>query len=196
MFAIPVDHKGPTGHVVPCILERLEEVGHVGTRVTLKSDGEESIVAVKREVAIGRKAETPLVESPVRESKCNGAMENAIRRWQSKVRVLRKYLENCLKTKVPNGHPLIEWLMVFAADAINIFHKKALTGRSMYEEVIQHKPKHAVVGFGEQVMFTLAIDKTDRNKFDADHATGIGVFLGWVPRTTECIVMNRDGIIV
>ena len=139
-------------------MEKLEEAGHVGTKVTLKSDGEESIVALKKSVAIARKTQTPLIESPARESKCNGAMENAIRRWEAKVRVLRKYLENNIKTKIPTGHPIMEWLTVFAADVLNLFRKKASTGRPPYEEVVQHQPKHAVVGFGEQLMFKLATE--------------------------------------
>ena len=63
----------------------------------------------------------------------------------------------------------------------------------MYEDAVQHKARHPVVGFGEQVMFKLAIDQTRRGTFDADHGVSIGVCLGWSARTTECFGIGKDG---
>ena len=107
-------------------------------------------MALKRSVAVARKAQTPLAESPARESKSHGQIENAITLLQANVRVLRKYLENSSKANIPNGHPIIDWPMrlFFAADVLNLFHQTSHTGRPAYEEVIQHKPKDAVAGFG------------------------------------------------
>ena len=90
---------------------------------------------------------------------------------------------------------MMEWLMVFAADVMNLFHRKHTTGRSQYEEVVQHEPKHAIAGFGGRVLFWMAADKTDRGKFDASHETGTGVFLGWRVRSMERLVMTKDGSI-
>ena len=75
IYVIPVDAKGTADYVIDGVVGRLEEAGHSGSTLTLKSDGEEAIMAVKRATAIALKARTTLVESPVRESACNRAME-------------------------------------------------------------------------------------------------------------------------
>ena len=80
IYVMPVDAKGTADYVIDGVMGRLEEAGHAGSTLTLKSDGEESILAVEKATAIARNARTPLVESPVGESKCNGAMEGANRR--------------------------------------------------------------------------------------------------------------------
>ena len=49
------------------------------------------MMKLKRAIAIRRQAETALVESPVRESKSNGKIERAIRKWQWQFRTLRHH---------------------------------------------------------------------------------------------------------
>ena len=78
-WALPVESKGAQEQVVKWIAEKLEEAGYAGVPVTIKSDQEPAMIALKQAVAIKRKAETPLIESPVRESKSNGRIERAIR---------------------------------------------------------------------------------------------------------------------
>ena len=59
--------------------ERIDESGHIGTKVVLRSDQEDSIVALKRAIAVKRQAETVFLESPVRDSRANGGAERAVR---------------------------------------------------------------------------------------------------------------------
>ena len=49
--------------------------------MVLKSDQEESIIALKKAVAIKRQAPTVNIESPVRDSQANGNAERAVRTW-------------------------------------------------------------------------------------------------------------------
>ena len=74
MWALPAEHKGPVPHVVRWCVEKLERAGYGGVAITLKSDNEDSIVALKKSIALRRSAETMPIESPVRESKSNGAI--------------------------------------------------------------------------------------------------------------------------
>ena len=67
--AIETERKGADKYVVKFVADKLEEAGYTGVKLTLRSDGEEAIVALKRAVAVSRGAETAFVESPVRESK-------------------------------------------------------------------------------------------------------------------------------
>ena len=63
--------------------------GCSGTPVSIRSDQEEAIMTLKKAVAIYRQAETVMVESPVRDSKANGAAERAVRSWASQLRTIR-----------------------------------------------------------------------------------------------------------
>ena len=75
------DAKGATKSSVHWVKGTIDESGCSGTPVTLRSDQEEAIMALKRHVAVYRKAETVMLESPVRDSKANGAAERAVRSW-------------------------------------------------------------------------------------------------------------------
>ena len=59
----------------------------------MKSDSEASVMAVKRTIAEWRSAPTPMLETPVRESMCNGKMERAVRTVQGQLRTLKFALE-------------------------------------------------------------------------------------------------------
>ena len=48
MWALPVDHKGADKYVVNWLVKKLEEAGYGGVSLTLKSDQEPAIVALKR----------------------------------------------------------------------------------------------------------------------------------------------------
>ena len=73
-----VDHKGVTESSVAWMDGKLNQAGCRGTKVVLKSDQEESIIAPKKAVAIKRQAETVPIDAPVRDSRANGAMERTM----------------------------------------------------------------------------------------------------------------------
>ena len=78
-----------------CQVDRQEavHVGYGGVKLALKSDGEAAIKALVHAVAISRKAETPIIQSPLRESRCNGAVERAVRTWRGQVVTLKDFVE-------------------------------------------------------------------------------------------------------
>ena len=82
-WVLPVEHKGAQEEVVKWVTDKVEESGYGGMTVTLKSDQEPAMLSLKQAIAVRRKAETPMIESPVRESKSNGRIERAIRTWQA-----------------------------------------------------------------------------------------------------------------
>ena len=75
MWAIAVDRKGADENIVKWVVDKMDECGYSGVTVTLKSDQEPAMMSLKKAIAVRRKAETPLIESPVRESKSNGKIE-------------------------------------------------------------------------------------------------------------------------
>ena len=61
-WTMRVDHKGPTDDSVKWLVGKLEATGHTGHKITMTSDQEDSIVALKKAVAVKRQAETAFTE--------------------------------------------------------------------------------------------------------------------------------------
>ena len=78
--------KGVVAWLPRAIGSDLEALGYGGCRVSIKTDQEKAVMAVKRAVAEERSAPTAMLESPVRESQCNGKMEKAVQKWQGQFR--------------------------------------------------------------------------------------------------------------
>ena len=114
LWVLPVENKGNVDIVVQWAVEKLDEAGYRGVPVTLRSDQEEAMISLKKAIAVMRHAETPLIESPVRESKSNGSVENAIRQWRAHFITLKSHLESRIRMKVEAHHPLRQWLTSWA----------------------------------------------------------------------------------
>ena len=119
---------------------KIDEAGCSGTQITIRSDQEEAIVALKKSVAIYRKAETVLLESPVRDSKSNGAAQ---------LRTLRHHAESRLKRQIPKDSPLMTWLVSWSADVL-FRYKVHSNGRSSYEWVTGHRCHKPVAAFARK----------------------------------------------
>ena len=158
IWAIAVDEKGADHVAVNWLADKFEHYGYSGTRITIKSDQERSIVTCKKGVALKRGgAPTALIESPIRESKSNGEVESAVRRWRNQFKTLRHHLEHRIKRKVPKDSPLMSWLSTWAAEVICKF-KVQSSGRTTHELATGHKCRHLIVGFGEKVHFKVTTD--------------------------------------
>ena len=192
IWILGVEHKGVDETVVKWALEKLEEAGYKGTKITLKSDQEEAILALKRAIAAKRTAETAMIESPVRESKSNGQMERMIRAWRAQMRTVKDHLEARLKERLRRDNPLIHWLNAWAGEILNKY-RVGPNGRTPYELATGHRCRHFVVGFAEKVLFKMTTDKTKRDRSETEWSTGY--FLGVISRTTEFLIGTPEGII-
>ena len=74
------------GTAADWLVGKLQVAGYGGVKVTLKSNNEAPILALKTAIAVRREAENAVIESPVRESKSNGHVERAVRNWQDQYR--------------------------------------------------------------------------------------------------------------
>ena len=77
-----MSQKGHTESVVKWSIDRLEDFGYIGESITVESDQEESIVALRKAISAARVGDTVPINSPVRCSKSNGKMEGAVRSFQ------------------------------------------------------------------------------------------------------------------
>jgi hypothetical protein len=170
-WAVGVDRKGASDAMVKFCVGAMDQSGYVGEQLTFKTDQEPSIIALKTTVAASRIGQTVPIESPVRASKSNGMMENAIKIWQGQLRTIKHHLESKLGKCVEPGGVLFSWLIRVCAYILNKFRVGA-DGRTAYERITAHKCKVAQIGFCEVVDFKLETDRNKRLKADSDSARG------------------------
>ena len=163
LWAIGVEAKGPDEPIVKYVKGVLDQSGYEGQKITFKTDQEVAILALKKAVAAARLGETVPIETPVRASKCNGKMENAVGRWQAQLRTTKHFAEAMLGKRIEVGGVLFSWLIPYVTEIINKF-KLGADGRTAYERITGHKCRHIAVGFAESVNFMLEVDKKGQAK--------------------------------
>ena len=89
------------------IKDDIEEFGYGGAPFRIKSDQGPAIVDVQRTVIAKRgNAPTILVNSPVGDSKSNGRVENAIKKFRNMVKTILSSLESRWSIRVTRDHPV------------------------------------------------------------------------------------------
>ena len=83
-WTLQVPAKGPTERVVKWYCSKLADSGYAGSEVAVKTDREESIIALRTAIAAAR---------ILRCSKSNGRMEVSIRMWQEQLKTLKHDFE-------------------------------------------------------------------------------------------------------
>ena len=101
MWALCVDRKGPSEDSVKWCCDVLEDSGYGGCEITVKTDQEPAIVDLRRSIAASRTGATVPINSPVRCSKANGRVENAVKIFQGQLRVLKRFFEGKVKRQLP-----------------------------------------------------------------------------------------------
>ena len=171
LWALPVENKGVVEWAVKWIVEKLDDIGYRGVPISIKSDQEPAIMALKTAIAAKRVGVTTPIESPVRESQSNGAVEQAVRRWRGQVKTLKLAYEENMNTKLPVTHPLMGWLVLWAGEVL-LKYKVRESGRTAYENITGHRVKHPEVMFGETLNFKLKQDEARRRNMESDWSTG------------------------
>ena len=164
--------------------QQVEATGH--TKIIYKSDDENAITALKREATRRlRNANVEVVPetSPAYDSASNGMAEAAVREVKGVARSLRTALALLHNADIPADHPVLTWLVAYAAGCINR-SKIGGDGRTPHE---RHKGKSfrkVLPPFGESIMF-LPSAKRDA-KFE--ERWKIGIFLGVLEKSSEMLV--------
>ena len=152
-------------------------------KVTVTSDQEAAMIALKKALAVKRQAETVLCLFPVRDSRANGSVERVVKTWAAQTRTLRHHLEARLKVKVPKDSPLMTWLATLSAEAI-FRYKIQGNGRTSYETVTGHKGSQPVDIFGEKLMSKYAMNK---NRRDRDVLGRASRHQAWLDPASTCL---------
>ena len=192
-WAYQVPNKGvpDEAHWLPeKMVQDLDNIGLMHETIQMKSDQEPSIITVQKPIQELRPNVIP-TNSPVRESECNGRVENTIRRVQEKVRTLRHQLEQGIGDKIPDDAPIMSWLVRWAAELISKY-ATGDDGRTPYERVRLESCAIPLVPFGETVMY-LPLQIAIGSK--GEPAKKQGVWLGTIERTEETIIGTRYGVV-
>ena len=86
--------------------------------MVLKSDQEESMIALTKAVAIRRRAPIVNIESPVKAFQANGNAERAVRTWAAQQRTVMHHQEYRLHHKILIHSALLTWLVAWSAQVI------------------------------------------------------------------------------
>ena len=76
-----VDKKGPVPWLVSAIIEDIKNLGYGSSKIVLKSDQEDAIVALRNAIIESRKAETVPKLSVKRDQKFHDEIEVAVKTW-------------------------------------------------------------------------------------------------------------------
>ena len=140
----------------------LERLGY--TSVVLKSDQESALGVVLRRLRTyrGDQTQTMTEHSPVGESKSNGFIERTIQSVEGQIRILRSAIEARIGQKIFPGGALFAWLVVHAANVINIY-EVGTDRKTPYQRVKGRKLTSNTIEFGERVHF-LPLKHLDNGK--------------------------------
>ena len=180
--SIVVPAKGADDYAIEAVGKEIDLSGL--TKMSIKSDQEPAILnliqAVRRERPETIECMTP-EESPVGESKSNGAIENAIRNVQGQVRTLKLMLEERYKVRIGENHMVLPWLVKYAGVLINIC-RVGQDGKTPYERRRGRKWKKALPVFGECIWW-LRPESAGAQKLETRWENGI--YLGVRTESTK-----------
>ena len=110
IFAHMVPRKGLTHmHGATELMKDIEKLGY--NEVILKADNEARLRSIQDEVKKLREGTTILENSPVGDSRANGATERAVQAVGEQIRVLRHALELRVGRRFLGYHPVTAWLI-------------------------------------------------------------------------------------
>ena len=106
-------------------------------RVVMKSDQETPMMAQQQRVQKAVNVEMVLPNSKRYDSKSNGKDEKAILEVEKHIRTLKLHTEDHIGKTIPPDHPVIHWMVEYAAEVINRF--RVINGKMTPQEAIRGK---------------------------------------------------------
>ena len=210
LIAQVVPNKGLYDHyIAKRVAEILDSTGY--DRVILKSDGEpairdiqeearkerqqriEDLEELKKEVKQYRAAETMLEKSEEGESQSNGRIERHIQKLKAQVRTLKSGMEAKLGEKMPDRHPLLAWLVQWAAETITRY-EVGPDGETPYQRWRGRTSKKRIAMFGEKVLWK-PLDVAANKRRPDEARWEIGHWLGLTMRRDQAIIGTPTGVV-
>jgi len=159
--------------------------------VTLKSDTEPAMVALRGEIREKCQAEALEEDAGVGDHQSNGLIENAIRNIRGVIRTLKLSVESNIKEKIADDSVVMAWIVEHSANLITTC-SKGQDGRTAYERVHGKKPPQVMIPVGEKVMFQNLHQGRRQNKLEPKFEYGIWV--GLRSGSPEVYVATESGV--
>ena len=204
VFAVACPKKGPDQYVTrrlagflrQCGINRMNYMRNFD-RMTWMSDQEPAIRAMFVEAMEVVKASgeylgaVPEV-SAVGESQSNSRAERTVQQVEDQIRTLLAELEAHVGMKISCQHPILTWLVEYAATLLNKYHVNNDEGKTAYELLHGHDVDEKLAIFGEKVFFHIPA----KRRSNLDLRWSVGTFLGTLMHSNECWVALPTGDVV
>ena len=174
--------------VLKVFLERLAY-----KRMLYRTDQENSIQALMREVGKQTSVELVPEESKAYDSPSNGVIEAMVQSFEKAFRTLRDALESRLSHRLPDDHPAFSWLASHTAKTINRYRIGG-DGLTAHQRVTGKPFRTSVLEFGE-FCFGLLANTKSKDKGNARSWWTDGVFLGVSDQSGELLLAVQGGVI-
>ena len=210
IFACVVPSKGSDPLVIARLCRFIQECGLL--HFAYRSDREPAIVSLIQDAcamagrngvkiqAVEDEAAEPEVDrarvaipehSHPGESQSNGLAERTVRELIDQVRTLKMSIEQRLKGRLPNNHPVMAWMVEHAAYLLNRINL-GTDGRTAYGRLHGKESTARMCEFAERVLWY--VPKKHRAKLDARWR--YGVFLGRASNCDQNFIGLANGSIV
>ena len=194
---VPVKGDDEEHYCARLVLSDIEWLGH--TRVVLKSDNENSIVAVRKRVArmlkLNEKLTNVQEESPVPyDSQSNGAIEVGVRLVRGMFRTLKLCLEARIGKYIPAAHAITAWLLEHTCILLNA-RCRGSDGLTPWQRIKGRSFRQLLLSFGECILYKLPTKGPDSN-LDGNMGSRWleGLFLGYSRSSNAYIVATAEGV--
>jgi hypothetical protein len=167
-----VNEKGVNPRSIAIVKNFLEKLGH--KKVTIKSDQERAIIAMREEVKRHTWVEIVDEKSKAYDSQSNGKAENAVQLFEKQFRTLRDSFEMRIGTRLSSCHPFISYLVEHAAKTINRY-RVGQDGKTGYRRWKGKDFKVEIPEIGEKVFYL-------PRKIDIIDKVGKQNITGWLRR--------------
>ena len=147
--------KGVDEYAVEVLTSELLHSGHAG--VTLKSDQEPSILALKAAAAARAKLQGVAVfmeEAPAYDSRSNGLAEAAVREAKNQIRTLVAASAGHYGQDLGGDSVLMPWLVAYAGSVLNRA-RVGIDGKTAYELRKGRRHQRTLPIFGERVFYQI-----------------------------------------
>ena len=200
VFAHVVPQKGvdKDNFSVDMLVEDVKWLGY--QKIGLRSDNEPAILKLLRHALTEMRVAIHDLEQIFEEhpntydSSGNGEIESAVKQVTGVLRTNKLDLERRIEMVIPQSHPVISWLVGYAAWMITV-RVVGHDGHTAYERIRHKRFAKRLVPFGETVQVYLPAKGPERLERGAlDARTKIGVVLGYGTQSHSYVVFSEGEV--
>ena len=192
VWAYMTRRKKIPGWLVPAMLQDLNEAGYSKSRLCIRSDQEKVVKKIKTDLIAAREADSVPMESPVRESQCNGRMERMIQTLEGQIRTLLMDLKLNANIDLKPSDVAYKYLVNWACTIITRY-RIAAHGKTPFHALTGRQCTRPITAFATPVVWKLSGKPSERLKGETDWGTG--VFLGVRWRTSEAMIATDQEVV-